>query len=100
MSEHPNAHTLAVTATFTAEAITDTLAFWMRELRFDYEIKFAPYNQVIQQLLDPGSLLARNRNGVNVVLIRLEDWARARDASGFSLETLEENVRHLISCLR
>jgi FkbH-like protein len=101
MSSHSDAGgLLAITATFTAEAVRDTLAFWMRELRFDYDIRFAPYNQVIQQLLDPGSLLAKNRNGVNVVLVRLEDWARTRDASGFNLETLEENVRHLVSCLR
>src|SRR5205823_2291017 len=84
---------IAITATFTAEPIRDTLAFWTRELRFNYDIRFAPYNQVIQQLLDPGSLLAKNRNGINVVLIRFEDWAH-------TLETLEENVRHLVSCVR
>src|SRR6202011_272158 len=67
--------------------------FCIRELRFNYHIRFAPYNQVIQQLLDPGSVLARNRNGVNVLLVRLEDW-------GWTLEPLEENVRHLVSCLR
>ena len=43
---------------------------------FAGSIEFAPYNQVFQQLLDPGSLLSHNRNGVNVVLIRLEDWQR------------------------
>src|SRR5437764_11535659 len=99
-SDHLSGPLVAISATFTAEAVGDTLAFWIRELRFNYEVKFAPYSQVIQQLLDPASLLAKNRNGLSVLLIRLEDWARTRGAGGFSLEAIEENVRHLVSCLR
>jgi len=38
------------------------------------ETGFAQYNQVFQQFLDPGSESARNAFGVNVVLVRLEDW--------------------------
>ena len=34
------------------------LAFWMRELGLECEVRLAPYHQVFQQLLDPGSLLA------------------------------------------
>jgi len=59
---------LAVSATFTVESVADTLSFWMRELGLQYEIKFAPYNQVFQQLLDPSSLLSMNRNGINVIV--------------------------------
>ena len=91
---------LAVSATFTAEPIKETLSFWMDELGLDLEIKFAPYNQVFQQLLDPSSVLAKNRNGVNVVLVRPEDWLRFSDSRGPSLEALEANVQHLVSCLR
>jgi len=69
---------VAVAATFTAEPLEDILKFWFRRLGWDLAIQFAPYNQVFQQLLDPGSLLARNRQGVNVVLVRLEDWTRDR----------------------
>jgi len=64
---------VAVSATFTAEAVEDSLSFWMRELRLDLPVRFAPYHQVFQQLLDPGSLLATNQ-GVNVILLRWEDW--------------------------
>ena len=85
---------LAVSATFTAEAIQDALSFWMGELDLDLLIRFAPYNQVFQQLLDPGSLLASNRGGVNALLVRLEDWA-ANGAAG-----LEAGVRHFIEGLR
>ena len=69
---------LIVAATFTAEPVEEILSFWMNKLDFDYRIKFGPYNQVFQQLLDPASLIGANKNGVNVILVRLEDWAKSR----------------------
>jgi len=88
---------VAVSATFTAEPIETYLAFWIKELGWDLQVRFAPYNQVFQQLLDPESLLARNRDGFNVVLVRFEDWSRFGDAGAHDLE---ENVDHLISSVR
>ena len=46
----------------------------MRELGLPAEIRFAAYNLVFQELLDPTGLLARNAGGVNVVLVRFDDW--------------------------
>ena len=89
---------IAISATFTSEALEPTLAFWLGELKLDYQIRFAPYNQVFQQLLDPTSLLGGNRNGINVVLVRFEDWARFRNA--VSIPELEVEVRNLESALR
>ena len=88
---------LAITATFTSEPVEEILSFWMRETGVDYEVRFAPYNQVYQQLLDPASLTGRNSDGVNVILIRLEDWARGTHPAG--LAKLEENVRNFIEAL-
>ena len=68
--------TVAVTATFTAEPVEKPLAFWSDQLDRPTEIQFAPYNQVFQTLLDPGSVLNQNTDGTNVVLLRLEDWGR------------------------
>jgi FkbH-like protein len=68
---------LAISATFTAEAIQPGLAFWMHELGLPADIRFAAYNQVFQELLDPAGLLARNAGGVNVVLVRFDDWPAA-----------------------
>ena len=73
---------IIVAATFTAEPVQDALDFWMGELNLSASVEFAPYDQVFQQLLDPGSLLSQNRQGVNVVLVRLEDWVRSRPGSG------------------
>ena len=68
---------IAISATFTAEAIQPALAFWAGELGLDYEIRFAGYNTLFQQLLDPGGLFASNRGGINVALARFEDWLSA-----------------------
>lgn len=76
-SENLAKKTIAITATFTTEPIEDSLAFWMRELDIPFKIEFAPYNQVFQQLLDPSSLLSKNQHGVNVLLVRFEDWLRS-----------------------
>jgi amino acid adenylation domain-containing protein/FkbH-like protein len=66
--------TIAIAATFTAEPINESLKYWMKELNVPAQIDFAPYNQIFQQLLDPTSLLSTNTRGLNVLLIRLEDW--------------------------
>jgi len=97
--EEPAHHpALAISATFTSEALEPTLAFWLAELKLDFQVRFAPYNQVFQQLLDSASLLSSNRNGMNVVLVRFEDWARFRNA--VSIAELEGEVRNLESALR
>ena len=86
---------IAISATFTAEAIQPGLEFWARELGLDYEIKFAGYNQLFQQLLDPAGLFARNRGGFNVALLRFEDWLRDGGEAG-----LEERARRLVEAVR
>ena len=95
--------TIAVTATFTAEPLQESLAFWMQQLGMRSEIQFAPYNQVFQQLLDPSSLLAQNRDGFNVVLVRMEDWERFdtdRNSGAIAREKVERNLRELVSTVR
>ncbi|HTQ80168.1 MAG TPA: condensation domain-containing protein, partial [Thermoanaerobaculia bacterium] len=79
---------LAISATFTAEPLADALRFWMKEIGLPAEIAFAPYNQVFQQLLDPGSLLSETRGGFDIVLLRAEDWVRFQGDG-------EGGVRHL-----
>src|SRR5437762_7446139 len=97
-SEQKESPVVAVSATFTAEALEPALAFWLNELKLDYQIRFAPYNQVFQQLLDPASLLAQNRNCLNVVLARFEDWARFRES--VTVGELEAEVQNFESALR
>lgn len=91
---------LVISATFTAEPLNETLKFWISQLGLGLEVQFAPYNQVFQQLLDPSSLLASNRRGVSVVLVRLEDWSGFPGVPEVDLAKLEEDVHHLLDCLR
>jgi FkbH-like protein len=85
---------MTVTANFTAEPVGDTLRFWMDRLKLPTaEMEFSGYNQVFQELMAPGSILASSQPGVNFVLIRLEDWARdqkpAQRAEAISTTTRE-----------
>ena len=100
ITETAAAPLLAITSTFTAEPVRETLSFWMKELGWNYDIRFAPYNQVFQQLLDPAGLLRANRNGVNVVLLRLEDWARFSDSDVPVLAGLERSVEQFVGALQ
>lgn len=82
---------VAVSATFTAEPLQRPLAFWMDELEISAQVALAPYGQVMQELLDPQSLLSTNHHGFEVLLIRLEDWIRDRTSSA----SVAENIEHL-----
>jgi FkbH-like protein len=83
---------LAIAATFTAEPLQEALAFCMDELGQPVAIDFAPYNQIFQQLLGPDSVLGQNRQGVNIVLARLDDWLRFHTGT----ETHEGLEDHLV----
>src|SRR3954453_1536961 len=89
----PSSLRLAIAATFTADPIASVISFWKNETESELEVRFAPYNQVLQSLLDPSSELSLNRRGANVVLLRLEDLAP--DAA-----LLESNVHHIADELR
>ena len=91
---------LVVTSAFTAQPLEDSLAFWMAQLGLPARVRFAPYSQVFQQLLDPASLLSRNREGANIILLRLEDWAQQFDGPPAALAALlEQHVGDFLDAL-
>lgn len=67
-------HNVVVSANYTAEPVEDVIKFWGDQFDLSLDLKFAPYNQVFQELLDPGSLFSRNEIGTNVLLLKLEEW--------------------------
>jgi HAD superfamily phosphatase (TIGR01681 family) len=94
---------IAITATFTAEPVEEFLSFWSQELEIPFQVKFAPNNQVFQQLLDPASSIHKNKNGMNVILVRFEDWIRRDESSSAessAIEKIEENVQDLVVATR
>jgi predicted enzyme involved in methoxymalonyl-ACP biosynthesis len=82
-----NSLSIVVAATFTAEPIKDTLEYFMDKLNIHSNVIFASYNQVLQQLLDPKGLFALNNNGINIIIIRFEDWYR------YVSKTLELDIK-------
>ncbi len=96
-------HRLVVAASFTAEPIEEALAFWMQQFSMSSHIEFAPYNQVLQTLLDPQGLFAANRDGTNLILLRIEDWIRyAPESSSVEqrLHIMQSNADELINAVR
>jgi FkbH-like protein len=63
----------AIAATFTADPVERAIGFWSKELEWETAVRFAPFNQVPQTLLDGSGLFASNQHGLNVVLLRVED---------------------------
>ncbi|MCQ4211865.1 HAD-IIIC family phosphatase [Streptomyces longispororuber] len=64
---------IALAATFTADGLRDAMARRLRES--GREVLAAPYGQLVEPMLDPGSVLLAHA-GVNVVLLRAEDLFR------------------------
>jgi amino acid adenylation domain-containing protein/FkbH-like protein len=91
----PQPQTIAVCGTFTAEPLEEPLRFWLDELEIPGRIKFAPYDQVFQQLLNPASVLSANHHGLNVLLIRLSDWESHPGApEGQGPSTFGQAIKH------
>jgi hypothetical protein len=66
---------IAIASTFAAEPLESPLAFWMQELGMPFSIEIAPFNQILQQLLDPTSLFLSDRDGVNLFApMKLAVW--------------------------
>lgn len=83
-------------ATFTAEPIEPAIRHALGALGFDPQVGFARYNQVFQELLNPHSLLAGAKAGVNVLLVRLEDWFRYGEGD---LAAVERTLSDFLSAL-
>jgi iturin family lipopeptide synthetase A len=88
---------VVVSATFTAEPIKDYIRWWGRQFQLNVDVVFAPYNQVFQQLLQETGEISTNP-GINVLLIRFEDWLRDVNESSpdeDKCKQLENNYRQL-----
>jgi FkbH-like protein len=93
------AYCFSVAASFTAEPLERVFRFWGDQLDAPIDVRFAPYNQVMQTVLDPVSVFATNQHGVNVLLARLEDLGLdAADPPSAARAT--ENAMHLVDAIR
>jgi thioester reductase-like protein/FkbH-like protein len=65
---------IMVAASFTAEPIEEPLGYLLHQAGVSAGLVFAPYNQVLQQLLDPEADFGRGPAVARVILLRVEDW--------------------------
>jgi FkbH-like protein len=90
----------AISASFTAEPIQPSIDFWGRRLNSEFEVRFAPYNQLLQTLLDPSSVFAANQHGVNILLFRFEDLTQFDLSDPGALGRIEANAKELVQLVR
>lgn len=82
-----------ISSTFTSKPVRDSLRFWSKKMSIPSKIKFTPYSQVFQQLIDKSSSINSNNYGANVLLIRIEDWMQGLKGSNSEiLSQLETNI--------
>lgn len=91
-----SASSLYITATFTAEPLETVLAFWNEQCNLDATVAFAPFGQVNQALLDPASPAFALGDGLNVVLVRMEDLG-ARGHAAATPGAAREAVSELLA---
>lgn len=91
---HSELAPLTVAATFTADPLQEVLEFWLTQLDLNLEVVLTDYNQVFQQLLNPVSLMAQNTQGINLLLVRIEDWLRFQTAEEQPGETQNTSLAH------
>ena len=95
---------VVLAATFTAEPLIAPLGHFLREVGLPLGTDVAPFGQIFQQLLDPTSQFLRNRGGVNVLLLRFEDWLNDEGGrlmvSAEQRRKLERNADDLVAALR
>ena len=96
----PAAFRFAISATFTAEPLEPVFRFWERWFGTPLEVRFAPYHQVHQTLAQFASEFAINRQGVNIVLARIEDLAGFDWNDPGIMPRLQQNFVALLSQLR
>ncbi len=92
---------ILITASFTADPIIRPLQLFLDLINVESEIRLTPYAQVFQQLLDPCSLFCSNEQGVNILLIRLEDWLPSEsEKHNLLIDSLNERIDNFLSTFK
>ena len=85
---------VVVAATFVAQPLASALQLYSRAFGLDADAVFFDFNQMPQALLSPESPMRKNREGLNVVLVRPEDLPgkdgdQRKDAAGQFLDAIK-----------
>lgn len=67
---------ISIASTFTCKPIEDALQFWSEIFGIKTFVRFSPYNQVFQELLNKQSSLNHSENDARIVFVKFDDWTR------------------------
>lgn len=88
---------LSIASTFTCNPIEEVLEFWSKKFGFKTAVRFSPYDQVFQELLNQYSSLNHPDNDARMVFIKFDDWTRnLPDREEFSTHShIVDNIQSL-----
>jgi hypothetical protein len=82
--------------------VRDTVQFWLDAAGIRSNLVFAPYAQVLRQLLDGDGALGTGPDDVDMVLLRWEDWLRYQPDVAFAdaVVALRRVLHELVTAVR
>ncbi len=91
---------LVIASSFTDASLQESINWWGEQYDSKIDIQFSSYNQIVQELTNENSLFNTNNKGINVILLRFEDWLKNFKGSDVEqINFLEENYKQLIFIL-
>lgn len=88
---------VVVAGSFVAEPVKPYVKKFARMFNYRIPVEFSDYNQIIQEVVNEDSKLNRNKDGINVILLRLEDYIRDNSGSvSEKIAIIEETSKKLI----
>ena len=91
--------TVAIAATFVLDPLLPALRLALQESELSFGVTPAPYNKVFQELRSPTSLLSTNAGGIDVIIVRLEDFIRDVHDTAEASTTVHETASELRQAL-
>ncbi|MGG4091723.1 HAD-IIIC family phosphatase [Paenibacillus lautus] len=91
--------TVTAVSTFTADPIRSYVSWWGEQFGTRVDIRFAPYQQVFQELLNPDSSFS-SEEAAGLLLVRFEDWLRDdRSPEAQQIKKLERALTDMLQTL-
>ncbi|MFS0838697.1 HAD-IIIC family phosphatase [Paenibacillus sp. 1P03SA] len=91
--------TVTAVSTFTADPIRPYVSWWGEQFGTRIDVRFAPYQQVFQELLNPDSSFS-SEEAAGLLLVRFQDWLRDdRSPEAQQIKKLERALADLLQAL-
>lgn len=81
---------ILISSTFTINPLASKLSFFLNKFDFikDQRIEFTQYNQIFQELENQSSLTSQNMDGINVFVLKKDDFLRFQNNDISAKESL------------